>query len=405
MTFPRLPRWPHPRLVIGICAASLLVSVLAFTAGFQLRNSDQRLLANSTKDITTTARVEMRSTTGPTGTGSLRAGGSISVPAFTPADARVAVVTAVGPAVGEAVIEGSVLAAVSQRPVIALSLSSPHFRDLHQGDTGEDVHALNVVLARLGYDVSAESGEYRWDTTRAVRALYRHIGYEPPAGSASTSTNGSTSGDPQGGSAAPAQQQTTPAPQAPALGSLLPFNEVVSVPAGYLVDKRPEVGQGLKDGDEFITARAPTTLGTVRLNALEAKGVEVGQKVTIADPDGGAKGEGAVQAMGDFQGPSKSDSGDATKPAGYDVQVELSAQAQKDLARSTNVTFSFTTASSPVPAVPLSALHQDGVQQYVFKKSGRKFIRVNVEVSSTSDGWALLANDDLSAIDVVQLTK
>jgi peptidoglycan hydrolase-like protein with peptidoglycan-binding domain len=65
---------------------------------------------------------------------------------------------------------------INSVPVVALNTSVPLYRDLQQGDKGEDVLALATELNRLGYSIADPSKEYGSQTAKAVAALRKAIG-------------------------------------------------------------------------------------------------------------------------------------------------------------------------------------------------------------------------------------
>ena len=81
-----------------------------------------------------------------------------------------------------AVIEsGSSPVTVDDRPVLALATSIPLWRDLGPTAKGDDVKALQVELARLGYQVSTD-GDYGNATKAAVTKLFKAAGVPKPTG-------------------------------------------------------------------------------------------------------------------------------------------------------------------------------------------------------------------------------
>lgn len=71
---------------------------------------------------------------------------------------------------GGVVVSGDVVFEVEGRPVVALAMISPLWRELAKGDKGSDVEALQQALADVGYAVAVdgEVGDY---TLRAVADL------------------------------------------------------------------------------------------------------------------------------------------------------------------------------------------------------------------------------------------
>jgi hypothetical protein len=60
------------------------------------------------------------------------------------------VVSAVSGRVGERVLPGEVLVEVSDRPLFVLAGEVPAFRDMVQGDSGQNIAELQAALSGLG---------------------------------------------------------------------------------------------------------------------------------------------------------------------------------------------------------------------------------------------------------------
>jgi peptidoglycan hydrolase-like protein with peptidoglycan-binding domain len=75
--------------------------------------------------------------------------------------------------------EGSVVAEVDLRPVIALAGERPMSRSLTFGLTGPDVLQLEEALDRLGFDPGPLDGRYTGSTRSAWHALVADHGYPP----------------------------------------------------------------------------------------------------------------------------------------------------------------------------------------------------------------------------------
>lgn len=84
--------------------------------------------------------------------------------------------------VGESWVSGESPVAVDGRPLLALATTSPLYRDLTGGETGEDVAALQETLVELGYPVPP-SGSYDAETRSAVAGVLQTIGVETQDGS------------------------------------------------------------------------------------------------------------------------------------------------------------------------------------------------------------------------------
>jgi peptidoglycan hydrolase-like protein with peptidoglycan-binding domain len=90
-------------------------------------------------------------------------------------------VTATSCKAGNALRSGQAVARINNTPLIALATSAPLYRDLSQGDKGDDIKALQRELIRLGYDVKA-NGTYDSQTSAAVKKLQKAAGVDSPDG-------------------------------------------------------------------------------------------------------------------------------------------------------------------------------------------------------------------------------
>ena len=85
------------------------------------------------------------------------------------------VVTRTGIAVGGTLSSGSVLAWVNDRPILVLRGEFPLFRDIGEGDEGDDVRLLQQALVDLGYSISVD-GDFGAQTAWCVKDLYSGVG-------------------------------------------------------------------------------------------------------------------------------------------------------------------------------------------------------------------------------------
>jgi peptidoglycan hydrolase-like protein with peptidoglycan-binding domain len=90
-------------------------------------------------------------------------------------------VTATSCTAGDALKSGQPVARIDNTPLIALATSVPLYRNLRQGDQGDDVKALQRELVRLGYGVKAD-GTLDNRTTVAVKQLQKAAGVDRPDG-------------------------------------------------------------------------------------------------------------------------------------------------------------------------------------------------------------------------------
>jgi multidrug efflux pump subunit AcrA (membrane-fusion protein) len=84
------------------------------------------------------------------------------------------------PDAGDMVGCGDVLYRVDDKPVLLLCGSTPAYRSLSEGDTGRDVHQLNVNLVHLGYATRARldpsSHHFGSETASALEKLQSKLG-------------------------------------------------------------------------------------------------------------------------------------------------------------------------------------------------------------------------------------
>jgi len=91
-------------------------------------------------------------------------------------------VTSVACTRGDQLTSGSAPLALEGKPVLALHLASPPWRDLAVGAKGRDVDALRAELERLGYDVASADGgtPLGQDVLAAFRALAQSVDLDVP---------------------------------------------------------------------------------------------------------------------------------------------------------------------------------------------------------------------------------
>lgn len=90
------------------------------------------------------------------------------------------VVSALDKSPGDEVLNGSFIAAVAGRPVIALAGRVPAYADMQVGAVGVNVAELQGDLVALGYGIGTDrAGVYEPGTASAVAGLYRSTSYPP----------------------------------------------------------------------------------------------------------------------------------------------------------------------------------------------------------------------------------
>lgn len=383
----------------------------AFVSGYLLRAPDRQALADAADAIVVDAPVTLRTPPALIAEGSTEAGTVIEIAATRPPGALSTQVTAAPLAVGASVVPGAVLFAVADRPMIALQLTGPHFRDLVLGDEGDDVSALNVALAELGYGADPDSDTYTADTSDAVEAMYDDRGFDAAAAADSSSAAPTPTSTPAPTNAAAPEAADVPAaPVGPAAadpaladGSRMPYSEVFVLPPGsYTVATAPALYSTLAEGAAAITLRSPLDDVVARLDAAEIRTVAVGDRVHLTSRDSGLEGDGQIASIGEFIPATSGAEGEAAE-LGYDVTITIDEAVRPNFAPDSGVAVRFGDAGAARLAVPASALLQDGAQSYVIRVGGSTPARVDVKVDTVADGWALLSGGDLAEGDSVQV--
>lgn len=186
---------PRGRWLGWLLLAVVVSSVLGYVVGSQVR-SPQEVLAETAPPEDSLLTAEVRS-------GSIDASENVvgrvrwrstRTVAVDLADAGVrAVVTATPLDRGDAVGPGTVVAEVSDRPVVVLRGAVPMIRDLRPGDAGADVRRLQEGLQDAGHLDGGVDGVFGPSTLAALADLYDAIGYDLPE-SAAPDAGGSASG-------------------------------------------------------------------------------------------------------------------------------------------------------------------------------------------------------------------
>ncbi len=205
------------------------------------------------------------------------------------------VVTAVRVPNGRDIRPGEAVVEVSGRPVIALPGPFPLYRDLRPGDKGVDVRALQEGLRDAGYGVGAD-GTFGPRTERAVRALYRHVGYpvatetapptvEPTDASATANDARATTVAPATRDAPAAGTRTSRVAATPAATLVVPKTELVMLD-GLPARKTGGSTVGAVPGTRMFTVQSSRP--TVSCTPPNSDGIAAGQTVNLDGLNGRA---------------------------------------------------------------------------------------------------------------------
>lgn len=449
---PSVRRAARGRWIVWWVIASCLTTVAAFLVGGMLHSPWDAATSNADRTPTVTAAVENRHFVddAPTAIGSVIAGDTRRV-VVTPADDGVAIVTATPRAPGDVVSSGDALIEVSGRPIIGLDIPFALYRDLAPGDSGTDVSALQQALADLGLYNGSIDGDYGAATASGVRALYTRLGADAPVTSADlraavdTARESATEAarsltdahraltraqsamavalsdeDPSNDAEArdtvddaqadmsAAQEtydsaETQVADAAFAADTPLPRAEITALPAaGATVVQVAPTGTTLTSDTDTDTAGAGSAVhlrsgaprAVIRVKVADVDSFAVGTAVHVTSTkDSSRSAAGTVIDVGAFT--TSSSVGDTP---GYDLSIGFSGQGSDALPLEDGEAVSASPAGDDGGqdgvAVPVVALRSEGDSRYVLRVGPEDTAeRVDVEVITTADGYALIAGD------------
>ena len=309
------------------------------------------------------------------------------------------VVTAL-PDPGQVITQGQVLYRLDGQPVALLYGSTPAYRTLRAGLSGDDVQQLNADLVALGFaskaDLDSSSDEFSSATTTAVTKLQEHLGLD----------------------------QT----------GFLGLGQSVFLPTAIRVTHvSATLGGSIGKGAQVLTGNSTTRQVAVDVETSQQSEVKVGDQVTISLPNnrttpgvvssigtvasapGGSGGQGDNPAGGSSGSGSGSGSG---APAGSDqssnptveVDVRLTHPAAArvwDLAP-VQVTITTNTVRDAlvVPVVSLLARSGGGYAvERIDADGGRQLVPVSLGLFDDADGLVQVTGTTLSAGQRVVVPK
>jgi peptidoglycan hydrolase-like protein with peptidoglycan-binding domain len=267
------------------------------------------------------------------------------------------------PGVGRVVRQGQTLYRVDDSPVLLLYGSTPAYRDLRIGESGDDVRQLNAALVALGYSSDGKldptSDKFGWWTKVAVKELQDDLGV--------------------------------------AKTGILMRGTVVFLPRPIRVTavsatRGAPVGPGV-----ILRATSTRHQVAVKLDAAEQTEVKVGDRVTITLPSGRTT-PGQVSSVGSVASSGSDDSGTQT----IDVNVRLLHQAAAGRLDQAPVTVLITTArvkhALVVPVSALLALAGGGYAVEVVNAAGvHRLLPVNLGLFDDADGLVQVSGSGLRA--------
>ncbi|PDQ35795.1 MAG: hypothetical protein B5766_04910 [Candidatus Lumbricidophila eiseniae] len=383
----RLRRIEHPIRAV-VWAVVLVAAITAsFLTGRLVQVPDRDQLAQAQRPIQVTAQVEERVVDARTVmVGRVVAGrtqmlnmNSLPEPA---------VVTRQAVKVGDIIRPGSLIGAISGKPVFALSAPLGLYRDLYTHDSGDDVSSLQQALRGIGADVDV-TGRVNWKTTAAITKLFVGKGFPAPTratvGAGKSSPSGT--GEESAASSHPADKPN--AQDDPAI----PYTSFVPLPvAEATVTQSLPVGAVVAKDTPLVTVQISANTVSFRADAVLAAKLSEGQGVSIqADTQQFA---GTIAAISEFTEASEG------KIPGRDITVTSSDPKFAELKAGLSVTVLPQAPHEKSLAVPTVAIRQDSEGNYLLIPGATgadtkqpTSQRIPVTINYSGNGWTAISSD------------
>jgi HlyD family secretion protein len=251
------------------------------------------------------------------------------------APAQNLVVSGVNTRPGARVYAGDVLMQVSDRPLFILSGAVPAFRDMVQGDTGQDIAELQLGLDEIGYSCAGDrDGVFGAATAAAVRRFYTAIGYAVPLVTGPSATGGGGKGS-----------------KSPTELVEVPMSEVMFVPSLPATVSTIAGGLGQQVTPPLVSLALGNPALTGQLDPTDQGVVRPGMRVHVLSNITGKTAWGTVSGVGRLVTPKN----------GNAPYLRVGIRPSRSWARSwagQNVQLTITAAATkgPVLAVPEAAI-------------------------------------------------
>lgn len=340
-------RVANPRLIIGFILVCLLIAVTSFIIGKNSSTSQEEALALAQTSIPVYAAAERR-TLGSTSTHN---GNVHSLPSQDITYTGTGIVTTVEVEPGDTVTPGTLIATVDSNPIIAVTGSNkPIYRDIHPGDSGYDVEAVQEILNQLGYPLTI-TGTFDENTEKTAQKLFANMGYTSPCGEKICVLTGT----------------------------------FLKIPADLPpVAQTTSAGTNTAENPILFTANSGKKQITARIGIADKTDFDEQPEVTVNSIDG------EITRTTDYSFSDFKEGTDSQLP-GYDLTIQLPQDLENLPDNKTPVILSLNAQAKEYLAVPAVALRQDGTTVYVLTEDGT---RIQVEVLAQSQGWAGVAETE-----------
>lgn len=379
-------RW----LVVLLAVTTVFSAAVGLLAGQILNHSEIIRPEDSLAEIPVYATVESRIVDDRlTFSGVIKAGPA--VPIQIDLEGQEPIVVRQTLQVGQTMKWGDLAGVVSGKPYFLLPGPLPLYRDLFQGDEGDDVLALQRALKQVGY-LSTESGHMDSATMEAASSLFESEGFTLSSGRKNSQQ---------------AEPEATPRTQAPDSPKIpapsIPFRQLIAFPvASASVVTALDIGQKVTAESPLAKFQAEDNFVEFIAEVQQVESFKAGQAVTVRVAE--KQLTGRITGVGPFK-----DAGNGQR-AGHLVTVAPTSRT--DLALLTpnlSVTVAGQGSAAQALAVPLSAIRQDAEGIYVLRSSGDggnskvPATRVPVTVVRSGGGFAAISGE-VNQGDEVQIS-
>lgn len=174
---------------------------------------------------------------------------------------------------GDAVRFCQPLVEISGRPLLALHGPVVAYRDLGEGDAGDDVARLQQALAECGYSAAID-GDFGQQTTTAVRQMYADAGYSAVTRADSTEVPTDVAAHAPSGGASLTDVAS------PRTEVVVPYAEVAYLPAGGWIRSAADLSTPV-GGSPIVTVDHGNLQFHIDLPAVAKLAVAEGESITV----------------------------------------------------------------------------------------------------------------------------
>lgn len=337
-------RIARPTLIAGFLVSNLLLAATGYWIGASSTSDQETALATAQTDLKVYAEAQEK-TLGQQAIFN----GTINKPQSQAYNYQgTGTITTINIAPGQSVTPGTLIATIDSNPVIAaLGSSKPIYRDIHPGDSGYDVEAIQEILNSLGYRLPV-TGKFDEATENVAKRFFATIGFTSPCGEKICFQAGT----------------------------------FLIIPSGNLtVASTAPVGRNTAEDPQLFSSQDGNKTAVSRISVAQLPLVKDKPTITLEGPQGIIL-ETSDYSLSDFK------ESQGNELPGYDLTISLPEDSPNLPDDKTPVRLSLQAQSSQYLAVPATAIRQEGAQTYLILEDGS---RLNVTVETIEQGWAGLA--------------